>query len=212
MKDRFSHVTRRTRRRKFADGTTELSLGGFMLWGGLAFNAPSPLLTGILVLVGMVVIALGVDALQRKYVYPRAGYVEFRETTWRGMWKSLLAALTIMLAFIAVFWWFMVHRPDYALAWVTSFLGVFLGLVFLYCALAFRFRRLAVIGLLSLALGLLFSPLVLPLDGLEGYLGVSAIAVYFILVGLALLISGALAFRVFLRDNNPLPAEPPDEP
>ncbi|MEZ0395315.1 MAG: hypothetical protein ABWK53_02600 [Anaerolineales bacterium] len=211
MKDQFSHLARRTRRWKFADGTTELLLGGFMLWGGLAFNAPSPLLTSILVLVGMVVIVLGVEALQRKYVYPRAGYVEFRETTRRGMWKPLLAALTIMLAFIAVFWWFMVHRPDDALAWIASFLGIFLGLVFLYCALAFGFRRLAVIGLLSLTLGLLFSPLVLPPEALEGYLGIAAMAVYFILVGLALLVSGGLAFRAFLR-NNPLLAESADEP
>ncbi|MBN2386904.1 MAG: hypothetical protein JXB85_07780 [Anaerolineales bacterium] len=209
MKDQFSQVAHRTRRYKFADGTTELMLGGITFWGGISFNAPSPLLTGILAILGAIIVTVAVESLQRKYVYPRAGYVEYRETTRRGIWKPILAGLTAMLVFVAIFWWLMVHDPDHALAWIAPLLGLYLGLTFLYCAIAFKFWRLAVVGLVSLGAGLLLSPLVIPLEALAGYGGIGTMAFYFLVISLALLVSGGLAFRAFLRRN---PVEKEEQP
>jgi hypothetical protein len=201
MKDQFSDVARRTRRYKFASGTTELMLGGFLFWGGISFLAKSQAVTAIVFILGVILIARGVEALQRKYVYPRAGYVQFRETTRRGMWKPLLAGLAGMLVFTAAFWLILTLDPEHLLAWVTPLLGLLLGLVYLATALFFKFWRLAVVGLVSLGTGLLLSPLVVPLDRLEGYVGIGTMAFYFLVLGLALMISGGLAFRSFLRKN-----------
>ena len=209
MKDQFSQVARRTRRYKFANGTTELMLGGLIFWGGVSFMAKSQVVTAILFIVGILLIATGVDALQRKYVYPRAGYVEFRETTRGGIWKPLLAGVAGMLVFFAASGLILAIDPEHLLAWITPLLGLFLGLVFLYCALTFKFWRLAVVSLVSFGLGLLFSPLVVPLETLEGYVGIGTMAFYFLVMGLALLVSGGLAFRAFLRQN---PVEKKEQP
>jgi len=79
MKDQFSSIARHTHRWKFQAGTTEIALGVILLSAGLALLLPrTPTFYLSLFILGIVVSGLLTEYLQRRYIFPRICYIEYR--------------------------------------------------------------------------------------------------------------------------------------
>jgi xanthosine utilization system XapX-like protein len=216
MNNQFTAIMRRTRRWKFEGGTTELMLGGIFLCGALYFllqlipSIPPALifLVFLFLLIGTLIVPA---VLQRRLVYPRSGYVQYKETSPRGIWKPLLLAAGAGVLMAIFFTLVLVYDHSHAIAWVTAILGLFLGLIWIIGDFTFKIHRLTFLDIFSILLGLLVSPVVLGTGPTRGdELGGILLGAYFPVIGIAFFITGGLTLRKFLRDN-PLPAEAPDE-
>lgn len=210
MKDHLSRIPGRVRRWKFEAGTTELMLGGMLFSGGLALVLPpTPLFSLVIFIPGVFLAGALTDSLQRRYVYPRIGYVEYRENTGKGLARLLFMLFASLIVMGGVLMLLFETQPETALAWVTPLLAVYVGAVLVPYAVQMRLGRLTLLGAISAALGLLLSPLVLGHDRTGGMFGLASLGFYLLAMGLIFLFSGACAFRNFLRRNPPL-AESPD--
>jgi hypothetical protein len=211
MKDQFSQVAQRTRRWKFDAGTTELIIGGMLFSGGLALALPrTPTFALVIFLPGIFLIGTLEQYLERRYVYPRIGYVEYHENTGKGIWRLLLIMVASLVVLGGVLAFLFEYQPDNALAWITPLLAFYISAVLVPYAIQMKIRRLTLLGLISAALGLTFSPLVLGRGQTAGLFGLASLGFYLLAMGLVFLFSGACAFRMFLR-RTPLPKEEPDE-
>lgn len=184
----------------YRDGIGELAAGLVLMLLGLYFAladyfGPDSLIGGLLqpslVLVLLALLALGrriIDALKAWLVYPRSGYVEYyADQPSRPRWVLAAAAGGILGAGIAL-----VATRVPALQAVPAFTGL-AGAVAL---LVWQFKvpgvgRFMLLAAVSLGLGLVLAASRLP----EGY----AIALYYALMGLALLISGGLVLNHYVR-------------
>jgi len=211
MKDQFTPVMQRTRRWKFEAGTTELVLGGILFSGGLSLAVPRTHTFALVIfLPGIFLVGTLVQYLERRYVYPRIGYVEYRENTGKGLWRLLLMMVASLIVLGGILALLFEYQPDTAQAWVTPLLAFYIGVVMILYAQQMKLRRLTLLGLVSVALGLTLSPLVLGRGQTGGLFGLASLSFYLLAMGLVFLISGIFAFRAFLR-RTPLPKEKPDE-
>ena len=216
MKDQFSEIARRTRRWKFEDGITELTLGGILFLSAMYFllqliPALSPTLIFSILTLGFIVTLFVPNLLKKRYVYPRSGYVKYTETTPKGVWKPLLLGALAGILMAALLYLVLIYDHDHAFSWITTLVAVFIGLVWLIGNTYYRIPRLSFLGLFSMVVGVILSPLVLGSEFTRGeFIGGILLATYFLLMAVFLFISGGLAFRAFLR-SNPLPKESPDE-
>lgn len=215
MKDQLSPIMQRTRRWKFEAGTTELILGGIFFWAGSALLLPlllrrPPTFMLIVFIAGLFFTGILVQYLERRYVYPRIGYVEYRENTGRGIWRLLLmmfASLIILGGILALLF---KYQPETALAWVTPLLALYFGAVMVPYALQLKLRRLILLGLISAVIGLALSPIVLGRGRTDGLFGLASLGFYLLAMGPVFLFSGGCTFRAFLL-RNPASPETPDE-
>ncbi len=211
MKDPFPSIMQRTRRWKFEAGTTELILGGIFFSGGLALALPrTPTFALVIFVPGICLIGALVQYLERRFVYPRIGYVEYRENTGRGLGRLLLLVLASLIVLGGILALLFRYQPETALAWVTPLLAFYIGAIMILYALQMKLRRLSLLGLISAALGLVLSPLVLGRGQTDGLFGLASLGFYLLAMGLIFLSSGGYTFRTFLR-RTPLPKEEPDE-
>lgn len=211
MKNPLSRIPGRVRRWKFEAGTTELMLGGMLFSGGLALALPrTPVFSLVVFIPGVFLAGALTDFLQRCYVYPRIGYVEYRENTSRGLGRLLLMLLASLIVMGGILALLFQYQPETALAWVTPLLAGYIGAVLIPYAAQMRLGRLVLLGAISTALGLMLSPLVLGRDQTGGMFGLASLGFYLLAMGLVFLFSGTCAFRNFLR-RNPAPLETPDE-
>ena len=203
MKDKFSQFAQRTRRWKFEDGSTELLLGGILLVAGIAMQMQTVVWMGVVFLPGLLLVTGLVEMLKRRYVYPRAGFVEYRETTRKGMWKPLMISTLVTAVWTATFTIMLNYNEDLALAWTTPILGFFIGMILASNALWMRLFRLVLVGLISIATGFLISPLVVPPEIMDDFFGLGTMGFYFLAMALVFCISGGCTFRLFLRRTPP---------
>jgi hypothetical protein len=216
MKDRITHIMQQTRRWKFEDGTTELFLGGIFLLSALYFllqliPSLSPTVIPILLILGFIFIVIGTRWLERRYVYPRAGYVVYYETTLRGAWKPFSIGVFSAVLMAVLFYVALIYDHDHAFAWATSFMAIFIGMIWILNSLNIKLVRLIWIGSFSVLIGITFLPFFLGSRFVDNDLsGGLLMASYFLVMSIALIISGSLAFRSFLR-RNPLLLEAHDE-
>lgn len=210
MKTSLEDMPAHLRRQQFQSGTAELLLGGMLLWGGLSFEiGQHPFLVGVTFIVGIVALGRIIEHIQQKYIYPRSGYVQFREEA-SQFWKIVLVILAAAILFALAFWIVLTRDYDHAPAWVTPLLATFLGGVMLISGFYHRIRRMAFTGLLALLLGWILSPLVLGNEATSGSTGIGILGFYFLALGPVFLISGGLALRNYLCAT-PLQQEAQDE-
>jgi hypothetical protein len=213
MKDQFSMVTQRTHRWKFEAGTTEIALGVIFFSAGLALLMPrTPTFYLGLFLVGIVISGFLVDHLQRRYIYPRIGYVEYRIRPRRGIWRLflVLAASLVGIGGLVLLNHFV---PDVLLppAWFAPGLAFLVGFALILYMILVKQRRLLLLGLISIAAGLFLSPFSLGKVFSGDTFGIVKLSCYFLLVGVCSFFSGGCALRAFLRRNPLSLEEPPDE-
>ena len=208
MKDNFSEVEQRVKRYWFSDGIGELAGGGMFLLLAAYFgisqflgenNLLSVVLQGSLVLVmigGIFIVRRLVTALKTRLTYPRTGYVEYRvdkNTALRS--RTLAMAFAMVMAFLMV----LLARSIRIVDSTVLVTGIVVGAVFvLLRGKSYGVKRFYSLGAVSVVVGTVLSFSKLP----NAY----ALAVFYGLMGLVVMISGGWVLFRYLREN-PLPTE-----
>jgi MFS family permease len=135
QKDGVIRLQGQIRKSFFQDGLTEIMLGIFLLACAALWDSDAEG-TGLMVIIGIFVLAPLLKAAKNKYVYPRLGYADFGKEEEQQEAKGILRFAVFAVVFLAVGYF-----------GVTWFLGAESGRDFWY----FRFLPV-VIGLL-LAIG-----------------------------------------------------------
>ncbi len=207
MNDKFQIVEKRVKRYWYSDGIVELSLGGMFFLLGVYFGIQGYLGEGsqasvimqvglfVLIFAGIVGVQRVVNALKARLTYPRTGYVEYRKdgqdikqrrNIFMGVALALVAASIILFDFFRNF--------DSMILGT----GVMVGAVFI----ALRGKstgvtRFYVVGVFSILLGVTLSLDKLPQE--------YNLALFYGLLGIAIMVSGGIVLRRYLREN-PMPA------
>lgn len=202
MNDNLKHLEQRARRYWYMDGLAELTLGGICLVLGAYFLLqallPEESLAAQILSAGMALLIIGLVFLGRKIVgffkerltYPRTGYVSYKQPPGQKRWIAAGAAL-IAAAVIVLF----TAMAPPVIAWVPLVSGALIGAALAYFSYKVKLRRVLVLAGLSLLFGLGMG-----FSGLEDNLG---LAIYYGLMGLALLTSGGLTLARYLSQTQP---------
>jgi hypothetical protein len=210
MKTQLAEIPTRVYKNRYNTGVYELMAGGIFLVGGLSLNAGNHVLMVLLFILGIVIVARLIQQIEKKYIYPRSGYVKFREEG-SQLWKNMLLILGLNLLFGFAFWLVFTYDDEYALAWITPILATMLGCVMLISSFYHRIRRMSFVGILLLFFGWILSPLVLGAEATHGYIGFAILAFYLLIIGVIFLTSGGLTLRNYLLHTMLLQQEAQDE-
>jgi hypothetical protein len=195
---------RRPQRYWYADGLTEMAVGGIFLLVALTNlaawllppgpwqNLTLPILQALVIIGGVLGARALVRYLKERITYPRTGWVTYRQPSSSRRW--LLAGLTFILAAGLAFLMVALGKTvgQRWLPLVSGFLIAFAT------AAGWRLRlaRLLILALYTLGVGVGLT-LLAPPDPLDAVL-------FFSLVGLGWLTSGGWALWTYLRHTHPL--------
>jgi hypothetical protein len=197
---------RRTQRHWYEDGLSEIGTGTLFVAMALLFWAqagtpPGPL-SALLATVGLPAVVIGgalalrwgLRALKERYVFPRTGYVSYRQNTSprRRLATGIVGGLTGILVSL------LLATAPASRAWIPALQGVLVGGVWLYSGSRVGLARYYALAVASVLLGGAAS--------LAGLGDLRGSVVYFGGMGLGLAISGACTLIRFLRHTQ-LPAE-----
>jgi hypothetical protein len=213
----MDRIKRRSLRYWFEDGFTELVVGCifaliglFSILEGLA--APGSTLrriTGIAALLLMVSGAwLGrpiLRWLKRRLTYQRTGYVTYRKPDLSPGRRILSYGVALVFALVAVLLVVLIINafPEKTLVWIPLFEGIIIGGFLLYFGYISGYSRFFFLGAYAILLGG-----VLSVSGVDNLVGMG---VFFLLTGLALIISGGIVLIIYLRKTRPV-VEDIDDP
>lgn len=199
MNNNINEIRRRTSRYWHIDGLYELSIGCLVLGLGAYFallelipdgTLLNELLDGgfLIVFVGGVwLISKATEAIKERITYRRTGYVEYNQP------KSIVLILTALIAMLfAVVFVFLLTRPGIP-GNMTLIMGGVLGLSFFIMALHLRLMRFYLLVLISLLSG--FVTAAVGMGGQDG------MPVFYMLLGISLIVSGTLTLRSYLRQT-----------
>lgn len=212
MPDEYKRSQLRAIQYYYVDGTFEFGMGGLclllaayfyfqdVLRGTLAGDMLMPLFI-LAVIGGGWLIKRLVLRLKERITFPRTGYVSYRRENEmkRGIRIAIGGGVGMLIS--ALVGWTVVHGPA-ALDWMPLLTGVLFGLAIGLFAFRTRLLRFIVLALISMALGVLLSTLML-----AEWTGVT---VYYAVMGLVFLFAGACVLRTYLRQN-PAPQKIVDE-
>ena len=208
----IKQVERRVKRYWYTDGIAEIASGGLFLLLGLYFGVlgyfEEGSLVSVILQVSMVMVFIGgafgvrwlVNTLKSRLTYPRTGYVEYRvdeRDAKQRRWIVMGVAAIIAVASIVL--------VDYIRGFDSMVLvtGILVGVIFITLrGKSSGLKRFYLLGGLAILLGvgLAFS----------GLAQVYTLALFYGLLGVAILISGGLVLRRYLFENPPS-SENPDE-
>lgn len=195
-------IERNVYREYCRDGLSDVLLGVFFLFLGLALPGGS---VAPFAVFPILFFAPALQALKKRFVYPRTGYVELRKGDPRPLPQFILGSLVLGLAlFVALLLSLdILAKPVQWYRWMPILFGVWLAGIFLGLALRVRLARYAVVAGVALIGGPVFS--FLPLEGKLEPLGL-----FLAMVGAVLLAWGAATFLSFLRRHPALVEEADD--
>ncbi|MGB7874957.1 MAG: hypothetical protein WBL25_11290 [Anaerolineales bacterium] len=208
----MKQVEKRVKRYWYTDGIAELASGGMFLLLGLYFGVlgyfEEGSLVSVILQVSMVLVMVGgafgvrwlVNTLKSRLTYPRTGYVEYRVNEKDAKMRRYVVMAVAMSFAIAS-----IVLIDFirGLESMVLFTGVIVGVIFIALrGKSSGLKRFYLLGGLSIVLGitLAFSKLS----------QVYSLSLFYGLLGIGILISGALVMRQYL-DENPLRSEHEDE-
>ena len=195
----LKEIERKTYRDVSQDGLMELIMGimMFMVVGIII----TPTILKVLFYLPILLLGRIIEALRKRFTYPRIGHVKFKPENVKkvvgGIFLIMFGLLAIMVIIFALFG--DVRDFDLWMKWFPAFVGTLLVGMFLDQADKSGNRRYYVFGLLSVISG--FSYALLQFDPI-----ITGMAMYFLTMGIILIISGVVIFLWFLR-LNPLPEE-----
>ncbi len=197
-------AARRTEAYRYADGFVEMAVGTLVVVLGLLFLAEAvvPTAPKSLAAVGLIVIATAgawvakrlVAAAKERHTYPRTGRVVYRQPS-RGLMSAVWLLAAVVGAACAA--WLAVNlraRPGIE-SWLPLLQGVCGAWMLLMVGRAAGLARLYPVAFVSVVAGGIAS-----LSGLDATAGD---ALYFLAMGTAMLLSGVLARRSYLRQAPP---------
>jgi hypothetical protein len=202
MEAQIDHVPQRTARYWYDDGLVEAGSGLLLLAVAVLFAieglAPagslppgiSALGLPVIVIGGMIALGLALRAIKERLTYPRTGYVAYPRI---GPARRMLAGVTgAVVSLLLVL--LLAARPSWQSA-LAALQGAALAIVWLAFSLRTGLVRMAILGFLALAAGVVatFAGLATPLGS----------ALTFGVAGTSTLISGAFALARYLRTTTP---------
>jgi len=212
MENKLLDVEQRVKRYWYSDGIAELSGGGMFILLGLYFGIQGYFgensTVGVILQVSLALLMMGgifgvrwlVNALKTRLTYPRTGYVEYRVNGQDDRRRRRVVVIVAMIVAIAS-----IVMVDYIRGFDSMLIvtGILVGVVFI----ALRGKssgvtRFYAIGAFAILLGIGLSAL--------GLTQASGLALFYGLMGLAILISGGLVLRRYLIEN-PMPSEADNE-
>lgn len=183
------------------DGLADMLIGAYLLFWGLALPAG----TVVPFIVLFLFFAPVLQALKKRFVYPRTGYVELRQGDPQPLPQFILGSLILgLVALVAVLIAAgVIAQPDRWYRWMPIMFGIWLTGIFLGLALRVRLARYHVMAGVALIGGPASALLSLPgkLDNLGLFLAS---------VGAVLLGWGVVALLVFVR-RHPIQVEEADD-
>jgi len=212
MENRLLDVEQRVKRYWYSDGIAELSSGGMFILLGLYFGIQgyfgenslvSVILQGSLIFImigGIFGVRWLVNTLKTRLTYPRTGYVEYRTNEKDVTQRRYVVAAVAMIIAVASMVLVKYIRILDSMVLIT---GILVSVVFV----ALRGKssgvtRFYILGGFSLLLGIGLS-----LDNLPDEYN---LALFYGLLGVAILVSGGLVLRRYLTEN-PLPVDVEDD-
>ena len=207
MQDSLDQTVRRSQRRSFqywyADGFTELS-AGLLFWILAAYFAVIAAAIGpawwlvvealalpVLVLGGVYATRWLVRTLKIRYTYPRTGYVGYQRKPSKASRRWRIVAAAIIGIVVGGFF---SSRPE-ALAWIPAVQGMAVGLVLFTIASRVNLLRFYIVAVISVLLGVGIS-----LRAVEPNWGN---ALFYAVMGIALVASGLWALSAYVRRTEP---------
>ena len=202
-KDDMKQVERRVKRYWYTDGIAEISSGGLFILLGLYFGVQGYFgeasLVSIILQVSMVLLMVGgifgvrwlVNTLKSRLTYPRTGYVEYRVNEKGVRTRRYVVAGVAMIIAIAS-----IVLVDYirSLDSMVLISGLLVGVIFIALrGKSSGLKRFYALGGFAIMLGvvLAFSELS------QAY----NLALFYGLIGVAILVSGGLVLRNYLTEN-----------
>lgn len=186
----------------FQDGLPDVLIGAFFLFLGVSLPGGS---MAPLAVFPILLFAPVLEALKKRFVYPRTGYVELRKGDPRPLPQFILGALILGLAVLVTLLLSMgiIGKPAQWYRWMPIMFGIWLAGIFLGLALRVRLARYHVVAGVALIGGPVcaFLPLERKLEPLGLFLA---------MVGFVLLAWGVGAFLRFLR-RYPVQVEEADD-
>lgn len=204
MKDDIDKTVKRPQRYWFVDGLTEIAVGVIFVLVGLLFLvesfAPpdSPLAQisalgfPVIVILGWLVASRLVGAAKARLTYPRTGYVEYRRQPARHRVTRFVIGAAIGIAVAFVLGVLAMTAPE-SLAWIPALQGLIVGAFWAYLGWHFALTRFYVLAIVSVVLG--------PAAALAGLGDIRGNGVYFSLMGVAMIVSGAVTLLSYLRQT-----------
>ncbi len=201
MFDDISEYTRRPRRYAQVDGLNDLLLGiGDLGWAlvlvlqiqaqpdSIWRRGPLPLLPFVILVPLFLLMYLATCYFRGRYTFPRTGYVAYR-----GKYKWWIAGFVLGVLFGCVF----AVLSHSGMHWLRGpfMIGVVMAAAYVVTALWWRLGRYFILGAVSLLIGT-----ALELQGLDFR---RAIIPYLLLLGIAMLVSGAWTMYSYLRRTRP---------
>ena len=212
MEDKMLDVEGRVRRYWYSDGIAELSSGGMFILLGAYFGAQGyfgegPVVSVILqvslvfiMIAGIFGVRWMVNTLKTRFTYPRTGYVEYRVNDEDARQRRYVVVAVVLIFLVTAM---VLVNYIKNLDSMVLFTGVIVAVVFI----ALRGKssgvtRFYVLGGFSLLLGIGLS-----IGGLSDEYN---LAVFYGLLGVAIIASGIVVLRRYLNEN-PMPAEDDNE-
>jgi hypothetical protein len=172
------------------DGLADMLIGAYLLILGLALPAGRAAPFIVLILFFAPVL----QALKKRFVYPRTGYVELRQgdpqpLPWFTLGSLILGLIVLVILFLSMG---IIAQPARWYRWMPITFGIWLTGTFLGLALRIRLARYYVVAGVAAIGGPIFA--LLPLEG-----KLEPIGLFMATVGAVLLVWGAAVFLRFLR-------------
>jgi hypothetical protein len=180
------------------DGIAELVMGGFFVVLGLYFGAqatlPEESTVGSMLSAAFLLVIVGgglagrslIGKLKERLTYPRTGYVAYRKPSKKRRWLTLMVAFGMAMLVSALF-----ASAPASLAWIPAVSGLVIGAYWLV-----QGHRMGVLRFYALAALVAVAGTAITLGGVGETLG---LPLFYIVIGLALIISGGLTLRSYLR-------------
>lgn len=200
------HAEQRAMQYWVIDGIAELVMGGFFVILGLYFGAqailPKDSTMGSILYPAMLLVFVGgglaarslIGRLKERLTYPRTGYVAYRQPSKKRRWLTLALAFGMAVLVSALF-----ASAPASLAWIPAVMGLVIGAYWLYQGHRMEVLRFYALAALSVVVGTAIT--------LAGVGETHGLPLYYAVIGLALVVSGGLTLRTYLRKTPVQPDE-----
>jgi hypothetical protein len=203
MTTSINNLTRRTYQYWYNDGLTELAAGTLILLIGLinlilallnssTLNQMALILQPLVLVGGYFALNGIIKPLKERYVYPRTGYVAYRQPEGKRLLllRGVAVVLAMIIAMTAAFLLRIVKE-----AWLPAFVGLFLALLMTYLGFKIGLVRFIILAGFTILLGLVTAWLQLN--------DLYAKAFIYSGFGLALVVSGGLTLWHYFHSTQP---------
>ena len=189
MSDIITQYTRKPALYQHLDGTVDLTLGIALVTWGICFRISQGVMLFIAVNAALWPIShFGTRYIRRRLIYPRSGYMKPQKHHW-----ELALALLVCLAGVVGFSF--LHAKPRSLVSYPLMTGLGLAMAILVRAVMDRVWKRVGLAIVSIAIGLALQ-YIEPRE-------TPGMSWYFLLMGTAFVVSGALTLRSYIRSTQP---------